>query len=196
AVLKMSDFIGESYVVRMCRPRHSSVLAGGGVHGMKVGWKVVLSYTAGVSIRIEQDFSESISGTCRHEASFAGGQVGNRNLQSVSRILQDHAQHVARIVEERVRVRCERAVVLKQWARRSRWHAALGNKSKIYVLNCSTASCIVPLPGVEVLRKTVDVQRRSPPCGVGAVHPAWRVELHLHERGARMLANVAWHCRV
>ncbi len=42
AVLEMSDFVGKSCVVRMSRPRHSSVLAGGSVHGVKVGWKVVL----------------------------------------------------------------------------------------------------------------------------------------------------------
>src|SRR4029077_7391840 len=95
AVFKVTDFIGETYVVRMCRPRHPYVLAGGGVHGMKVGWKVVLFHTAGVSVRIKQDFSESVRGARRHESSFAGRQIGNRNLETLGRILQGNTQLVA-----------------------------------------------------------------------------------------------------
>ena len=81
---------------------------------MKVGWKVVLLQIAAVSLRVKQDFSESVGGARRHEASFAGRQIGDRNLQPLGRILQDDTQHVARIIEEGVGVRCKGVAVHKQ----------------------------------------------------------------------------------
>src|SRR5229473_1064590 len=72
AILEVADLVGESDVVSMGCPRHSCVLAGGGIDRMKVGRNVVRGRIAVCSSRIEQNFTELVGGARCHRASLAG----------------------------------------------------------------------------------------------------------------------------
>src|SRR5437762_2763204 len=73
AILEVADLVRERDVVRVGCPRHTRVLAGGGVDRVKVGGKVVRARIAVVSVRIEQNFTEPVGGARCHGAGLAGG---------------------------------------------------------------------------------------------------------------------------
>src|SRR5216683_4995445 len=194
AVLVMPDLVGKRNVVTVSRPGVSRFFTGCGVRGMKVN----RLGRADPRIRLKEQLHEPIRGACNHRALFAGRKVVDRYFQSLCRVLEFDAQQVTRIEKERIVVGWNEAGETGTSDERT---GALGfaahrNKGKVHVFGAEVRLTvgIVERSGILILGSTIDVECRAPLIGMIGVaateRRARRIELHLHETGARMPADV------
>src|SRR2546426_10324368 len=145
------------------------------------------------------DLPEAIRRARDHVARLAVGQVIEIDAQPMRGVLHGHDDPIARAHEEIGRpVWCERA---RRRVDRARWRvrgAALGYEGEVDRLDADEVLAgPVLLRSVEVIdRQAVDVQGRAPQVGVATyagrpARPAGRIELHLHEGGARVRGDGA-----
>ena len=111
--------------------------------------------------------------------------VGHAQPDDVTRVHQVVPRQVGHEVLGVLRVRGRRR------------HAILGDEREVHRFRANgvEACGVVELAGVHILREGVDVQRGTPLIGSAADagrprRPARRIELHLQERGARVMADV------
>src|SRR5262249_52382491 len=96
AVLEVADLVGDGDVVRVGRPDHAGVLAGGRVHRVE---RVRLA-GAGGRVRVEAALAEAVGEARGHRADLPAGQVDDVDLEAGRGVVQRHGQVVAAVHEQ------------------------------------------------------------------------------------------------